>query len=117
MNAKQIDHIARTVHEINRIYCAALGDHSQVSWDDAPEWQQETVRNGVRFLSGHPFAGPERSHENWYAVKESEGWQWGAEKDPDRKLHPCMVAHKDLSVAQQMKDYIFWAVVRGVLAS
>ena len=36
--------IARVAHEINRAYCASLGDTSQPAWEDAPEWQQQSAK-------------------------------------------------------------------------
>jgi len=42
-----IEACARAAHEANRAYCLAIGDVSQTSWDDAPEWQRSSARNGV----------------------------------------------------------------------
>ena len=39
--------IAKVAHEVNRAYCEALGDTSQLSWEDAPEWQKASARAGV----------------------------------------------------------------------
>jgi len=35
-----MDHeqIARVTREVNRAYCLALGDDSQLPWNDAPQW-------------------------------------------------------------------------------
>jgi hypothetical protein len=38
---------AEASHEMNRIYCAALGDNTQVPWKDAPEWQRISALKGV----------------------------------------------------------------------
>lgn len=32
---------AQAVHEANRAYCKACADESQVSWDEAPDWQKK----------------------------------------------------------------------------
>ena len=32
--------IAKIAHEVNRTYCIEIGDDSQLSWKDAPEWQK-----------------------------------------------------------------------------
>ncbi len=102
--------IARTAHEVNRAYCAALGDFSQPPWHDAPVWQQDSAINGVRFHVNND-AGPETSHENWLAEKEADGWVYGEIKDADAKTHPCMVPFEDLPVEQQAKDFIFRSIV------
>lgn len=48
--------IARVCHEVNRAYCAALGDLSQPPWADAPEWQRKSALNGVAFALCNPVA-------------------------------------------------------------
>jgi len=105
-----VEACARAAHEVNRAYCLALGDRSQPSWDDAPEWQKSSARNGVAgAIAG---ATPEQSHESWLADKAAAGWKYGPVKDPEKKEHPCLVAYRDLSVAQQGKDALFTATVR-----
>ena len=110
----QIEAIARTCHEANRAYCQALGDNSQLPWEEAPEWQKESARAGVRFHIVHPDATPSASHESWLAVKEAEGWVYGPVKNPKIKQHPCMVSFDQLPCEQQAKDYIFRAIVHAL---
>lgn len=108
-----MDIIARTCHEANRAYCQALGDDSQKSWDEAPEWQRESARNGVLFhLNGDH--GPEASHESWLAEKRAQGWKYGPVKDPEAKEHPCFVPYSELPPEQKAKDYIFRAIVHAL---
>jgi hypothetical protein len=107
-----IEACARAAHESNRAYCIALGDESQLPWDDAPEWQRESCRAGARgALDG---ATPEQSHESWLAAKKADGWRYGATKDADQKEHPCFVSYAELPPAQRSKDAIFVTVVRVV---
>lgn len=107
--AEDIERKARACHEINRAYCAGLGDMSQVTWEDAPEWQKESARKGVVVaLNG---ATPEQLHESWMAVKRAEGWTYGPVKDPDAKQHPCFVPYAELPQAQRIKDFLFRAAV------
>jgi hypothetical protein len=103
--------IARVAHEVNRAYCQSIGDNSQPAWEDAPGWQRASAIAGVQFHLRNPGAGPEASHESWLAQKRSDGWCYGAVKDPVAKTHPCMVEFDALPVEQQAKDYIFRAVV------
>jgi hypothetical protein len=42
-----LEAIAKTCHEVNRVYCASIGDSSQVPWDQAPEWQRTSALKGV----------------------------------------------------------------------
>jgi len=108
----QLEKIAQVCHEANRAYCLALGDDSQVSWADAPEWQRQSAYNGVVHHFNHPESTPADSHLSWYAEKEADGWVYGEEKDTELKTHPCMVAYEELPVEQQAKDYIFSAIVK-----
>jgi hypothetical protein len=42
------EQIARVCHEVNRAYCESLGDMSQPSWEDAPQWQKDSAMLGVK---------------------------------------------------------------------
>lgn len=106
-----IDAIAAACHEVNRQYCLALGDASQPTWADAPEWQRESIRKGVLLHIANPDASPGASHASWLQEKLDTGWEFGPVKNPDIKQHPCIVPFEQLSQAQQGKDYIFRAVV------
>lgn len=107
-----IEEIAKVCHEANRGYCKALGDDSQLPWDEAPQWAKTSAINGVRFHLDNPNAGPSGSHENWLKEKEKEGWKYGEIKDPEKKEHPCFVPYDQLPKEQQAKDYIFTAIVK-----
>lgn len=106
--------IARVCHETNRAYCEALGDNSQVAWEDAPDWQRDSAVEGVRFHIENPDAGPSASHNSWMAQKEADGWVYGEVKDEEKKTHPCMVSFFLLPVEQQAKDFIFRAIVHAM---
>lgn len=106
--------IARVCHEVNRAYCASIGDHSQPSWEDAPEWQRKSATLGVLFTIDNPAAPPSASHESWLAEKAADGWKYGPVKNPDTKEHPCFVPYDELPVEQKTKDYLFQAVVRAL---
>jgi hypothetical protein len=106
--------IARATHEINRIYCAHLGDASQPRWERAPEWQKKSAFAGIRTILEHPEIGPEQQHESWLRVKEKDGWRYGEKKDEEKKTHPCFVPFEKLPYHQKAKDMIFGAVVRGL---
>ena len=110
----QTEAIARVAHEINRAYCAAIGDNSQPSWEDAPDWQKNSAVAGVEFHLANPSAWPDHSHQSWLAVKEAEGWTYGPVKDAVRKEHPCFVPYDALPVEQKAKDYLFRAVVHSL---
>ena len=49
----KVEQIAQVAHEINQAYCEALGDNSQTSWEDAPQWQKESAVLGVKIGRAH----------------------------------------------------------------
>ena len=114
MNKTTVEQIAEVAHEVNRALCLAFGDDSHKSWRDAPEWQKESARAGVRLHLGDPNLGPEASHVAWAAFKFSSGWSFGPAKDESLRTHPCLVPFDALPPEQQAKDYVFRAVVHSV---
>ncbi len=108
-----VEQIARTCHEVNRAYCISIGDHSQPTWDGAPDWQKNSAINGVNYHLANPDSKPEDSHNNWMAEKQRDGWKYGPEKNPETKEHPCFVPYDELPKEQQVKDLLFIAVVRS----
>lgn len=104
--------VAGIAHENNRTYCAAIGDHSQLPWEQAPEWQKLSALKGVAHILNNPNAGPGDSHRSWLAEKEADGWVFGEVKDAEAKTHPCMVPFDQLPPEQQMKDHLFVGIVR-----
>lgn len=108
----ELERCAQAAHEINRIYCAALGDASQVPWENAPEWQRESAREGaLGVLQGNT---PEQSHESWSAHKLKDGWKHGPLKNPERKEHPCLVPYSELPEHQRAKDVLFVKTVKSM---
>lgn len=105
----EIETIAALCHEVNRAYCASIGDHSHPAWVVAPDWQKDSIVNGVRFHMENE-ATPAMSHESWLRQKMAEGWVYGEVKDPVAKTHPCVVPYDQLPQEQRSKDYLFKAV-------
>lgn len=108
---------AVAAHEVNQVYCAGLGDYSQPSWNDAPQWQRDSAVLGAQFVIDNPDAGDSASHNSWLDEKARDGWVYGEVKDPVAKTHPCIVPFDELPLDQQMKDALFRATVLGVAAS
>lgn len=106
--------VARVCHEANRAYCATLGDHTQPSWDDAPEWQKVSAIAGVEFCLANPDAPPSANHDSWLKQKLADGWIYGAEKNPAAKTHPCIVPFEELPHTQRLKDHLFKSIVAGL---
>lgn len=107
----KIEEIARICHDMNRAYCAAIGDKSQLPWEQSPEWQKESAVNGVKAHLDNPNLTHEESHENWMEEKIAHGWVYGPFKDPENKLHPCIIEHDLLALEHRVKDVLFKQVV------
>ena len=112
---RALENAAILAHEANRGYCEALGDTSQMHWEDTPEPIQNSAKDGVRQIIADPNTTPEQSHDNWCKTKVADGWVHGEVKDLDKKTHPCLVPYAELPAAQRAKDAIFGAVVRETL--
>lgn len=95
---EQVELIAKIAHNVNRGYCLSIGDNSQPTWEEAPQWQKDSAIIGVKFHS-------------WMKQKEEDGWKYGPVKDAEKKEHPCFVPYSELPKEQQTKDYLFRAVV------
>lgn len=111
----EIELIAAVCHEVNRAYCQSIGDDSQVFWEDAPKWQQDSAMNGVRFAFENDFPSPAEMHDNWSKEKIADGWVYGEKKDPEAKTHHCLVPYDELPEAQRIKDIIFSSVVKAMI--
>ena len=107
----KVEDIARVCHEVNRAYCESIGDHSQPLWAVAPQWQKDTVIQGVQFVLANPKAGPDAQHRSWLDQKTKDGWRFGVVKDTIAKTHPCFLPYEQLPREQQTKDWLFKAVV------
>ena len=101
--------IASVCHEANRAWFKAHGDTSQVPWDEAPEWQQKSVCEGVWLALGG--AGPRELHTAWCRHKVAAGWRFGPVKDAGSQHHPGLVGYDDLPDERRKKDTLFVAIV------
>jgi len=108
------EQVARVAHEVNRAYCQALGDESQATWEDAPQWQRDSTMLGVKLHTENPNASASASHASWMLHKVADGWTYGPEKKPDLKQHNCIVPFEQLPESQQAKDFIFRGVVHAL---
>jgi len=110
--ANFVEDIAELCHEVNRAYCACMGDTSHQPWDLAPQWVKTSAMLGVKYHLENPFAKPEDSHISWLEHKEKDGWVYGEFKDEEAKTHPCFMPYEMLPIEQRAKDHIFTAIVK-----
>lgn len=113
-NPEYIESIAKASHEMNRQWCQLLGDNSKRPWSEAPEWQKDSARAGVKAVLDGSAQSPREQHNAWAQHKRADGWVYGEVKDAEAKTHPCLVDYRKLPADQQAKDAIFRAVVEGL---
>lgn len=106
-NMEWVASIAQKCHEANREYCLSIGDDSQPTWEDAPEWQKKSAITGVMSVLNNPGVTTEELHAKWMEQKLAEGWVYGETKDVEKKTHPCIMSYDQLPEAQKIKDKIF----------
>lgn len=124
--------IAQCVYNIIDSYRDVHDEPSQPSWHELPEEErtsltiivENTIDAGLKY-------DPALAHGEWVKAKFDLGWKHGSELNVPEKLHPCMPEHlesvdeltivescdswyDDLSREQQMKDTIFFCVVKGL---
>lgn len=113
-NTPDDEQVAICCHQVNKAYCESLGDMSQPDWWNAPDWQKTSAINGVRFHRANPEAGDDASHKSWMEEKLADGWVYGEVKDPEAKIHPCIVPFEQLPPEQQFKDKLFRTIVHAL---
>lgn len=111
----KIEVIATICHNVNKAYCEALGDKSQVSWYKLQEEIKQSVMLGVKKIMVNPYMESDEIHEEWVKDKKKNGWKLGEVKDIDKKTHPDLVPFDKLPKEEQAKDYIFISIVRQLM--
>ena len=107
--------IAKICHDANKSYCESIGDNSQPSWENAPDWQKQSEIKGVNYLLKNPYSDPSSSHSCWLEEKISEGWKFGEIKDIEKKEHPAILMYDALPPEQQAKNCLFFAIAKSLL--
>lgn len=110
----KVEDIARACYEANRALCLAIGDDSQKHWDETEDWQRESSVLGVKWRLENPDAPASAQHDEWVKEKLKHGWSYGTVKNPEQKVHPCVVPYDRLPIEQRAKDALFVGVVNSL---
>jgi hypothetical protein len=109
--ATVLEACARAAHEVNRAWCLAHGDDSQKSWDEAPEWQKESARDGV--LGVRAGSTPEKSHVSWLRDKAERGWKYQSARAARRRAARRARARRALErgrVVTPAPSWMIWTI-------
>lgn len=110
MNDIKLTNIARSCHEINRIYNKLMGCES-LSWDDIDLATKNGIKKSVQVVLDNPEITQEQMHESWAKSKKSQGWIYGEILCYENKTHPCLTDYDNLSILDKTKDEIFISIV------
>jgi len=115
------EEIARVCHEANRALTFLIADVPvQPPWDEVDADMKLSCMKGVSVAilmldSGvAPELRAKRQHELWCEERWAAGWQWGATKSVEAKLHPALRAFSELPEAVRRKDAVFGAIVQAL---
>lgn len=114
MNEQQVLETAKVCYEVNRVYCECASLDIIPGLDDVPQWTLDSYIVGVKFKLSDPNATQESQHKAWMDSRLKEGWVYGEFKDPENKIHPCLVEYHKLPQKQRVKDYLFQATVQAM---
>ncbi len=103
---------ARVARETIRAYQLAIGDAPSPPWDQAEDWDRESMVAGVQ--AARAGASPEEMHARWCRWREARGWTLGPVKDPVARTHPNLRPYHELPEAQRRVDRVFVAVAGPV---
>lgn len=114
---KDLEPIARVVHEAVRAWSIAHEQDALPAWSEAPEWMRSSTRQSVQFVLDHPEAGPDTQHEEWVRQRRADGWTFGPVRDEALKQHPMLIPFSDLPRFEQQKDALVCAIVKALTYS
>jgi hypothetical protein len=46
------------------------------------------------------------AHDVWAQNRLRDGWRWGAERNDERKEHPCLIPYDDLTETEKEYDRV-----------
>jgi hypothetical protein len=114
-----IEDIAHGCHEANRAYCASIGDHSHLPWDDTTQEIRNSAINGVKYTLEHLDVTPEELHDNWVVDKVMAGYVLGPVKniDPTKGplTHPNLRPYDELPAKERFKDELFRFTIKKAI--
>jgi voltage-gated potassium channel Kch len=99
------ERLPESLKESNRAFADRLGPKLEATGCAlAPNPLIGADANGFAFSDEEVEALGRIEHDGWVDALRRDGWQPGAEKDPERKLHPLLVPWEQLTDEERDKD-------------
>ncbi len=137
--------LARAIHEQYLVSVASqvppIADPALVPWEELPERLRESNRNQAEHMmeklhsigcdiipmtdwtaAGFTFTNrevehlAEMEHIRWMDTMKEQGFSFGSRKDESEKMHPSMLAYKDLPENEKEKDRMAVRMIPRYLA-
>lgn len=107
--------VARVCWEANRQLQIADGEvYFDEPWDAAPEWRKKITVGTVTLVQSGIITGPGEAHEHWAHSMRLMEWKWGADKDPERRLHPSLVPWEELTPRGQLGQRLLFMITTEI---
>jgi len=112
-----IAEVAALAYMVNRAYCAEQGNTSEPAWTETSDGKREAFIAGtqkiVLGLSRGIQIAPWDAHNEALKKRVDAGWTYGEKEDPEAKTHPLVLPFDKLPKAQQLKTFLFIAVIEA----
>lgn len=111
---------ARKLEQIARVSYAAIKEYASTMGELLPEWRNLNYEDrmarisGVKFRAENSHLSPRKIHEKWCEEMIAAGWMYSPKTNPVAKVHSCLVDYDELPREQQIKDYLFSAIVNAL---
>jgi len=103
---------SRFVYEAARVLNEATGAPiNPEAWEDRSQAFREQMTVAVEKQCGpNRSNSPEKLHDEWVKAYFDLGWEYGPERDVEKKRHPDMVDYSELGKLEQEKDAQYMAL-------
>lgn len=107
--------IAEAAHDINKVYCEAMGDKNKQAWGEMTQESKNKLSSAVKSVADTSEMTPKACHDLWMQHKLADGWGLGFPLDAVNKTHPCLLPYCELPEYQRRKDELFISTIRGLM--
>ena len=113
MSIQRAKEVAREAYEVNRIFCSVMGDGTRPEWENISEENRNQFVTEVLEISAFPDMTFEKYCEDRFCAMGRSGWKHGPIENAEIKEHPYMLPYAQLPQKRQIKEQVFYLVVRA----